>query len=570
MSEYYLPSLGGQLDSTSDPFQQSPLLNTYSPRLFGAPPQLSNLCDMRLMSSVDDKPGPVGDFYLQDILKDSMVANFVVGRALFTGGMPTFGEFLRTSLNYAKAISKYNIYGANDQKLDTSSSQYIKNTITEEKIKSVMESNTPLHGVDTEYNGEKVTQLDLSNPDYGDNAELEDSLSGMFGEAAAAIAAPLLTSMTVNQPFYTFDSDWFTYINNVKMMINTGVIMLGLQKACVRIGDQYLPIGMNASVTKDTDVWSNYRYITSNKNLGMVTGIDTLLGDTSQYVSFMLEPNGVSENYQNNSSTSQIYANVINKGAGIGNEIAFITGSSMNSVDDAVLKITGSAINVAESVMSNMTLGAGKFTAALAGSMARSFIGDHTIYPEVYTGSSSTTSMSLKTKLVARSGDPYSFLIDIWVPMCFALGMVLPQMTKNNAASYAYPPLIQCTVPGSWGTRLGLITDLNITKNNDGKSLSVHGFPTSVEITFNIKDLQHVMVSSGMNDPSRFINNNTMFDYIAQTCGCDKYKVNGAVRMVSKLALTASAVNNTFYTMGSTMLTDATSLINKKTGTGRM
>lgn len=571
MAKFYLPSIGGQVESSNDPQQSSPLLNTYSPRLFGAPPQLTHIQDMRLLSSNGTTPGPVGDFYLQDILRDSQVANFVVGRALFTGGMTTFGEFLRTALNYGRAIVSYDIYDKDGQSVSAgSTAQNIVNSITEEQILTAMENDKGITTKTiTDEDGHEYTIADIDSEEFGDTSELQSSLGGMFGEGAAAIMGPLLTSMTVEQPFYTFESDWYSYINNVKMMINTGVIMLGLQRACVRIGDYYLPIGMDASVKKDTDVWSNYRFITPSKGLGTITAVDTLSGDTSQYVSFMIEPNGISEDYTNNSGKSQIYSSVINQGASYGTEIAFITNSSRNNIDDAVIQLAGKATNIAESVLSNLTLGAGKFTAALAGSMARSYIGNHTIYPDVYTDSTAFSSTTIKTKFVASSGDPYAFLTDCWVPLCFTLCLALPMMAKNNASAYAYPPLVQCNIPGQWGTRLGLVEKIQVTKNNDGKSVSIHGFPTSIEVSISVKDLQHSLVSSGMNDPARFLNNNTMFDYIAQSCGCDKYKVNGAVRLVSKLALAASAANNAFYNIGNAVVNDWTSMWNTKLGTGR-
>lgn len=574
--KYYMPSIGGQIaqgtvnnDGKGDPLQRSAVLHSYSPRLLGAPPQLTNYNDMRLLSSDGNTPGPVGDFYLNDILRDSQVANFVVGRAVFTGGVPTLAEYFRTAANYARAIMNYDIYGVDGSVVTGSTAQDILNDITEEKIKEVSESNATLTGKTMQTDtGETYYGIDLSETPEG--AKVEEDLRGLFGSAASAVMTPLLTSMKVQQLYYSFESDWFTYINNVKMMINTAVIMLGLQKACVRIGDQYLPIGMNASVTKDSDVWSNYRAITATTNLGQVTGANTLTGDTSQYVSFMIEPGGISESYQNSTGPSQIYSKVINQGNPIGREIAFLTSTSKNRLDDKVIEMAGDAVEKAEEIISNLSLGAGKFTAALLGSLSKSYIGDHTIYPDIFQQhTSNQSSISMKIKLVARGGDPYSFLTDIWVPMSFALCMVLPQMAKYNASAYSYPPLVQCNIPGVFGTQLGIVESINITKNSDGRSMSINGFPTSVDMTINVKDLQHTLVTSGMNDPSRFVNNNSMFDYIAQSCGCDKYKINGAVRLVSKLALTASSVNNTFYNVGSTLLNDAISIYNRSFGPSR-
>ena len=120
MAKYYLPGIGGQIENPGDPnspYQSSPLLDTYSPRLFGSPPQLSHLNDMRLMSADPntDQIGPVGDFYLTKILQDAQVANFVVGKALFTGGMSSIANIIRVASQYGYAMSKYDIFDSTGQ-----------------------------------------------------------------------------------------------------------------------------------------------------------------------------------------------------------------------------------------------------------------------------------------------------------------------------------------------------------------------------------------------------------------------------------------------------------------------
>jgi hypothetical protein len=60
-----------------------------------------------------------------------------------------------------------------------------------------------------------------------------------------------------------------------------------------------------------------------------------------------------------------------------------------------------------------------------------------------------------------------------------------------------------------------------------------------------------------------------MFDYIAQCAGVDKYRVNPAIRLVSRLALAASASNNFFKNIGNAVLNDFTSWANRMMGTYR-
>ena len=111
-----------------------------------------------------------------------------------------------------------------------------------------------------------------------------------------------------------------------------------------------------------------------------------------------------------------------------------------------------------------------------------------------------------------------------------------------------------------------MITSLTVTKNPNGGDVSVNGYPLSVDVQVQIADLQHVLMTSPMNQVSTFLNNNTMFDYIAQCCGCDKYRVNPAVRLVSKLALAASFVRNGFDNIGDAIMSGANSWLNRKFG----
>lgn len=576
MGKFYLPGIGGQIADVGDkPYQSSPLLNSYSPRLFGSPPQLTHLNDMRLMSADPDQdgvPGPTGDFYLTRVLRDAQVANFVVGKARFTGGMNSLANIIRTAGQYGYAMSKYEVFDKDGQAASGSSTaesvmqatslETYKSAISDESASwtnMISASEAGLTDLDAETSVADINSL-------GSAGSIIEGLSSLLS-TGGQLLAPMLTSLSVQQPFYTFEADWYSYINNVKMMINTAVIMLGLQGACVRIGDQYLPIGLDAAVTADNDVWSNYRFITTGKGLGDVTQFDSQVGDTSQYVSFMIDPTGIGEDYSNDVGESMIYSSVINQGSSIGSEIAFITNSSANSIDDAIINIAGGAVSAAEQVLSSMTAGAGRFTAAIAGSMARTFLGDHTIYPKVFKSHSSTSSVSIKMHFEASRGDPYSYLTELLVPYFFILGMALPELSKNNASAYSFPPIIQCSIPGIWGTRLGMVTSVDVQKNSDGNNVSVHGWPLSMDVSMKITPLENVLLTSPMNKISTFLNNHTMFDHIAQCAGVDKYRVNGSIRLVSRLALAASAAGNFFHNLGDAIKVDFVSLANKHSGT---
>ncbi len=580
MAEYILPGAGVQVES-DQPVQAAPLLRYYSPRLFGAPPQLTNQCDMRILSSDGTHPGAVGDFYLTRILQDANIANFVVGRARFIGGTGSALNVIREAMYYGKALSKYNIYDTNGTPAGNGKSiaESLSSQATQEAYQKAY-GEEPKPSTETKSVGQHLSEFadafqgeynqeDSTAADFGSAAGMLDSIDSLAAGGGALIGA-IKTSLSVQQPFYTFEDDWASYINNVKMMINTAVIMLGLQRACVRIGDYYYPIGMDVNVKEQNDVWANYRFITPTEGLGSVTAKNSDNGDTSQYVSFMIDPSGVSESVNNTIGQSQIYSSVINSGASVGAEIAFITNSTAGATTDKMISIAKDSKEAADKILKELGNGDnGRFTASIASSMARSFTGDHTIYPEVFQSHSATSSMSVTVHLTSDAGDPYSYLTNILVPLFFILGMALPQLSSNNASAYTYPPVIQCNIPGMWGTRLGMIESLNINKNPNGKDVSINGYPLQVDVTINIKDLQHVLMTSPMNKVSVFLNNHTMFDYIAQMSGVDKYRVNGSMRTVARLALAASAVQNTFNNISNALMTDWHSITNKIYGWDR-
>ena len=581
MAKYILPGSETVVDDLS-PTQTSPLLHYYSPRLFGAPPQLTNQCDMRLMSSDGKNPGPVGDFYLTKILQDANIVNFNIGRARFIGGMSTAANIIREAYYYSPALAKYDIYGQNDKPIsgDNTIAAQVRDAASKESYEEAYGNRDSDFEIEYQSWGSIKSSIYESRDDLDDEALVVDLQSGLKGTDAlnaldrladvagsggGKLMASLLTSLSVQQPYYTFEADWYSYINNVKMMINTAVIMLGLQNACVRIGDDYIPIGMINIDDKNpaNDAWANYRYITPTSGLGQITEKGSDNGDTSQYVSFMIDPSSVAESYTNSVGQSQIFSSVINSGSSMGAEIAFLTNSTVGSSADTIAKLGQEARETAQDLMREMAKGNGRFTAAIASSMARSFTGDHTIYPEIFQQHESPSSMSFTVHLVADAGDAYSYLINILVPLFFLYGMTLPQLSKNNASAYSYPPVIQCNVPGLWGSRLAMVTGLTITKNPSGKDLSINGWPTAVDVSVTVKDLQHTLVTSPMNKPAVFLNNHTMFDYIAQSCGVDKYRVNGSMRSAARLALATAAANNMFASLTNAVTNDWHSLVNR-------
>ena len=75
-----------------------------------------------------------------------------------------------------------------------------------------------------------------------------------------------------------------------------------------------------------------------------------------------------------------------------------------------------------------------------------------------------------------------------------------------------------------WTINLGIVTDISISK--DTETLSVDGLPMSVDVTLNIRDLYSDLSISPANKPRLFINNSSLIEYLATTCGMSLTKPN--------------------------------------------
>ena len=112
--------------------------------------------------------------------------------------------------------------------------------------------------------------------------------------------------------------------------------------------------------------------------------------------------------------------------------------------------------------------------------------------PNVWENSrSSMATMSYNMELRASSGHPLSIMKDIYIPMACVLAAGLPLSTGNH--SYNSPFLVELWDQGRARTRLGMITDISITRGVGNQGWSVDRLPLGVNISFTIAELSNVV-----------------------------------------------------------------------------
>lgn len=503
------PESGAGIDSGNS------YLDKYTNRLFGAPFQLLDSVDRRF----DDINKYVGSEYLRNFLLNSPILHIKPGLPKYTGGTDA-----------------------------TSISQGIKNIYldTTQGDMSLVSS--------------LINQL-ASSTIFGGGSKLQKRMFG-FRECyydymqhvnymCRSMATFLNLTTGAELPSGTFESDgtWKEFSNfkwqNYRMMAGSkplkpseylaqigeyGIVdnlkaagqmvggistmflggVLGLVESSGDFGmDNVITNLMNDGLNSISDAWK----------FASKTSISDSLVDKICSVEFMVEPISFSETLSNETAPSAIENAIDNISSDIGSEIAFITNSSADlGMIEGVADMLGSTLDSAVSMLGGLVQStAGGFTSNLFSGAFNSIKGQKMIYPEIYKKSNSLMDYQFSITLTSPYGDTYNYFMNIIVPLMHLLALASPRMVTANTTTSPY--LIQAYIPGMCTCQLGIISQMNIQKNPTTKHVSVHGFPLTVKVDFTIKELYNAMSISPANDPSSFLFNETLNDYMSNLAG---------------------------------------------------
>jgi hypothetical protein len=111
--------------------------------------------------------------------------------------------------------------------------------------------------------------------------------------------------------------------------------------------------------------------------------------------------------------------------------------------------------------------------------------------PEVWKSSSFTKTYSFNMALRSPYGDPVSIFQSIYVPLSMLLAAALPRAVGSNA--YTSPFLVSAYSKGMFAIPLGMIDSITIKRGSDQHGWNYKSLPTSVDVSFSIKDLSPAM-----------------------------------------------------------------------------
>lgn len=221
-----------------------------------------------------------------------------------------------------------------------------------------------------------------------------------------------------------------------------------------------------------------------------------------------------------NETTESSLSSLINGLSDKAREIQFLLGTSRQMVGEAFDKVDGTLGPIKQQIDSivNKVAGGNSIFATIANSVKTIVSGGRLQFPQIWSNSSFSKSYSISIKLNTPSTDRVSWWLDIYVPLCHLMGLILPRSEYIN--SYTTPFIVKAFYKGMFNIDMGIITEMTFAKGKEG-SWTKDGLPTVVDVSFTIQDLYSTMSMTSTESmfKGKTLQNVAEMDYIANLCG---------------------------------------------------
>lgn len=135
--------------------------------------------------------------------------------------------------------------------------------------------------------------------------------------------------------------------------------------------------------------------------------------------------------------------------------------------------------------------------------------------PDVWKDSQFSKAYSFNMALRAPYGDPVSIMTSIYIPLSMLLAGALPRAVGPNA--YTSPFLVSAYSKGMFSIPLGIIDSMTIKRGAEQHGWNYQSLPTSIDVSFTIKDLSPTMymaVADSTSWKNVFGQNSTFQEYL--------------------------------------------------------
>ena len=256
-----------------------------------------------------------------------------------------------------------------------------------------------------------------------------------------------------------------------------------------------------------------------------------------QYVRFCVDPtSGFTENYNNETGTSMLKG-AFDNGSDVLKEVSFIinSGGAGENADGFKELIDSATDSLSNALNGNNVTSILSRLLNLTGNVIK---GSNVIMPDIYKSSSRPTSYQFTVHLKAPYGNKLGIYMDNLVPLMHLVCLAIPKQSTAN--TYDSPFLVKAFMDGVCNINLGMITDLQVNKTVSEQSWTVDGMPNEIDVAFTITDLYSDLTMSPQENPILFLNNTSLIEYLANTCGMSLV----TPKISSKIGMAINTIKN--------------------------
>lgn len=256
-----------------------------------------------------------------------------------------------------------------------------------------------------------------------------------------------------------------------------------------------------------------------------------------QYVRFCVDPtSGFTENYNNETGTSMLKG-AFDNGSDALKEVSFLinSGGAGENADGFKELIDSATDSLSNALNGNNVTSILSRLLNLTGNVIK---GSNVIMPDIYKSSSRPTSYQFTVHLKAPYGNKLGIYMDNLVPLMHLVCLAIPKQSTAN--TYDSPFLVKAFMDGVCNINLGMITDLQVNKSVSEQSWTVDGMPNEIDVAFTITDLYSDLTMSPQENPILFLNNTSLIEYLANTCGMSLV----TPKISSKIGMAINTIKN--------------------------
>ena len=359
---------------------------------------------------------------------------------------------------------------------------------------------------------------------------LVNGISSVLGESDGTALSDVISG---SGRYFTFEFDYAEYYKYVNGMLWAGAKFLGIEGVQVNIGGHK---GKLSSFDWSQAVNTAFQNMISSK----------------EFVAFYVDSaSSVDESFSNETTESQLSSKV-NSFSDTGRELSFLLGAGagieMDMIEDeAKFKSTLESIeNIA-----NKYLNGNQLLKDIGNNFATVAVGGKLLFPEIWSDSSYSKSYDINIKLRTPDGDILSWYMNIYVPLCFLVAFTAPRQMSANG--YKSPFLVRAFHRGLFNCDCGIVTSLSINKGKEG-GWTIDHLPTVVDVSMQLKDLYQMIMITKSDEVGWFLNNTSLMDYIACSCGININQPEIFRTLHIYLMLKSNKITNMPNTIGNRIL----------------